>query len=189
MKIFITGGCKNGKSSIAEDISSKLAKGGSLYYIATMLPFDDEDRARIKRHIRQRDGKGFVTVEQATNILEILNKTDAAQGTFLLDSVTALMINEMYCSKNAMGEDTYDMTADKTAPQRVASELTELCSRVKNIIFVSDYIYMEKDNYNEFTEEYLRALSLADRALAKACDVVCEVTFGCPEIYKGELTF
>ena len=187
MTIFISGGCKNGKSSIAEDACVKLAKGGPLYYIATMQAFDDEDRARIKRHIQSRDGKGFVTLEQPKNILEILNKCDAANSTFILDSVTALMINELYSSSDAMGEETYDMTSDKNAAQRVAAQLTELCDKVRNIVFVSDYIYQEADNYSDYTLEYLQSLSTVDKALAKKCDVVCEITFGNVITYKGEL--
>lgn len=186
MTVFISGGCKNGKSSIAEDIAVRLANGGPLYYVATMQAFDDEDRARIKRHVAQRQGKNFITLEQPRNIEEILNKTDAAKSTFLLDSVTALMINELYSSSDAMGEETYDMSADMNAPARVADGFEKLCAGVKNIVFVSDYIYMEKDNYSEYTVEYLKALSTVDKALAKMCDAVCEVSFGNLIMYKGE---
>lgn len=187
MTVFISGGCKNGKSSIAEDACIKLAKGGPLYYIATMQAFDDEDRARIQRHIESRDGKGFETIEQPKHILEILDKCDAKNATFILDSVTALMINELYSSSDAMGEETYDMTSDKNAAARVSKELTELCDKAGNIVFVSDYIYQEADNYSDYTTEYLEALATVDKALAKKCDVVCEVIFGNTVTYKGEL--
>ena len=187
MNIFISGGCKNGKSSIAEDTCIKLAKGGPLYYIATMQAFDDEDRERIRRHVKSRDGKGFNTIEQPKNILEILKECNAQNATFILDSVTALMINELYSSADAMGTETYDMTSDKNAAKRVAKELCELCDNVGNIVFVSDYIYQEADDYSEYTKEFLEALSEVDRALAEKCDVVCEVTFGNVINYKGEL--
>ena len=32
MKILISGGCKNGKSSYAQDLAVQLADGGPLYY-------------------------------------------------------------------------------------------------------------------------------------------------------------
>lgn len=187
MTIFISGGCKNGKSSIAEDACVKLAKGGPLYYVATMQAFDDEDRARIKRHVESRDGKGFETIEQPKNILQVLDKCDASEGTFLLDSVTALMINELYSASEAMGEETYDMSSDKNAAARVCGQLEELCKKAKNIVFVSDYIYQERDDYSEYTLEFLEALSTVDRKLAQLCDTVCEVAFGNTDIYKGEL--
>ena len=187
MTIFISGGCKNGKSSIAERCCTELAKGGPLYYIATMQAFDDEDRERIARHQRSRAGKNFTTLEQPLGILGCLENSDPDNGTYILDSVTALMINELYSNTGAMGEDTYDMTSDPSAAARVSAELTELCRRVKNIVFVSDYIYSEADAYSEYTDEFLKALSVVDRTLAKECDAVAEICIGNINMLKGEL--
>jgi len=187
MTIFISGGCKNGKSSIAEDACVKLANGGPLYYLATMKAFDDEDRERIARHIKSRDGKGFETLEHEVNILSCLEHSDYKNGTYILDSVTALMINELYKSDDAMGEDSYSMQADKTAADKVSKELEKLCDSVKNIVFVSDYIYSEADNYSEYTKEFLKALSTVDKTLARKCDTVVEVCLGNINILKGRL--
>ena len=76
MKIFISGGCKNGKSYFAQSLAKQLAEesGGPLYYIATMIPCDEEDRARIRRHREDRAGWGFETIEQGRNIKEIFDK-------------------------------------------------------------------------------------------------------------------
>lgn len=187
MTIFITGGAKNGKSSIAENCCIKLAAGGPLYYIATMQPFDDEDYARIDRHRESRAGKGFTTLEQPVRITEVLDRSDHQNGTYILDSVTALMINELYSSKDAMGNDEYSMTADPAAADRVADELSQLCKKVKNIVFVSDFIYEEADNYSKYTEDYLRSLSKVDRRLAKECDAAAEICLGNINMLKGEL--
>ena len=69
MTIFLSGGCKNGKSTLAQHAAKKLAGDGPLYYIATMIPHDEEDEARIRRHVAERDGMGFITLEQGTDIL------------------------------------------------------------------------------------------------------------------------
>ena len=63
MNVFISGGAKNGKTAFAEDIAVKLSCGGERFYVATMIPFDGEDRQRIARHIEERAGKGFRTLE------------------------------------------------------------------------------------------------------------------------------
>ena len=47
MIVFITGGAKNGKSSYAQDLAVKLASGGKHYYLATMIPCDEEDLSLI----------------------------------------------------------------------------------------------------------------------------------------------
>ena len=95
MIVFITGGAKNGKSSYAQQLAVELAGGGPRYYIATMIPVDQEDRERIRRHIADREGLGFETVEQGRDILACLPKVDR-NGSFLLDSATALLMNELF---------------------------------------------------------------------------------------------
>lgn len=93
MIVLITGGAKNGKSSLAQNLAVKLAEGGKRYYIATMIPSDQEDRDRIRRHIADRDGWASETVEQGRDIAKVLTKADP-NGSFLLDSVTALLLND-----------------------------------------------------------------------------------------------
>ncbi|MBR5926163.1 MAG: bifunctional adenosylcobinamide kinase/adenosylcobinamide-phosphate guanylyltransferase, partial [Firmicutes bacterium] len=68
MKIYISGGCKNGKTSYAQSAVLKLAKGRPHVYVATMTAKDDEDRARIAKHIEDRAGLGFITAEKSENI-------------------------------------------------------------------------------------------------------------------------
>ena len=69
MHIYISGGAKNGKSYYAQRQAEALAEGGRpLYYVATMLPTDDEDLARIARHLKEREGWGFTTIEQSHHI-------------------------------------------------------------------------------------------------------------------------
>ena len=175
MKVYISGGCKNGKSMLAQNLAKKLAGDGKLYYIATMIPHDSEDNTRIKKHIEDRDGWGFETVEQGREILKCLEKADP-KGTFLLDSVTALVQNEMFRD----GETDFD------AGLRVSRELAEFAERAENVIMVSDYIFADAERYDEFTENYRKALALADKT-AKDCDLVVEVLAGNYIVHKGVL--
>ena len=59
MNVFISGGAKNGKSMFAQRAAKEMAeeKGAPLYYVATMIPHDEEDEARIARHIRERSAE------------------------------------------------------------------------------------------------------------------------------------
>ena len=59
MTIFISGGAKNGKSTLAQDLTVALSKGGKHYYVATMISSGAEDDDRIRRHIADREGMGF----------------------------------------------------------------------------------------------------------------------------------
>lgn len=165
MRVFISGGCKNGKSTFAQSVVKKLAAGTPLYYIATMEPHDQEDLDRIMRHLEERDGWGFETIECGRSILECLNQ-GTPEGTYLLDSVTALLSNEMF---------HMDGTIDFSSPERVASQLVSLSHRVNNIVFVSDYIYSDACIFDEATEEYRKGLAYIDRTLARECECVIEV--------------
>ena len=68
MLIMVTGVSSSGKSEYAEQISCQLAKDNKKYYVATMYPYGEDGRSRVKKHKLQRDGKGFETIEQYQNI-------------------------------------------------------------------------------------------------------------------------
>ena len=174
MSTFISGGCKNGKSYYAQRIAR--ASGAPLYYVATMIPHDEEDEARIHRHRREREGWGFVTLECGSNILACLERADA-RGSFLLDSVTALLSNEMFPAGSM----------DPTAPERLAGELCEFVRRAPRTVLVSDFIYSDAMLYDDGTEAYRRGLARIDRALAAVCDNVLEVVSGQVIVHKGGL--
>ena len=59
MNVFISGGCKNGKSMYAQKLAKETAlrEGKKLYYVATMRARDMEDENRIKRHRTQIHGE------------------------------------------------------------------------------------------------------------------------------------
>lgn len=177
MLIFISGGCKNGKSTFAQRLAQKLARGGPLYYIATMVPHDEEDHARIRRHIAERDGWGFQTLECPRDIASCLTLT-GGRGAYLLDSVTALLSNEMF---------TEDGQLDPDAAARTAEGLRRFADGVEHAVFVSDYIYSDAALYDDWTERYRRGLAALDRLLAQRCDAVVEVCAGQTMLHKGAL--
>lgn len=172
MHTFISGGCKNGKSWYAQRIAQ--AAGKPLYYVATMISTGAEDDLRIARHIADRDGWGFETLECGRNILSCLEKANC-NGSFLLDSVTALLANEMFVPEGF----------DENAAVRIADELEEFVRRTRSVVFVSDYIYGDAAIYDEWTENYRRGLALIDRRLAACCDNVLEVAAGSVICHKG----
>ena len=174
LKIFISGGCKNGKSYCAQRLARAQSKG-FLYYIATMKPVDSEDDKRIARHKEEREGWGFITVEQPKNIEEILNKCDSS-GSFLLDSTTALLANEMFLP---------DFSVNEKADEKIINSFLHILQKVKNIVIVSDFIYSDAILYDGLTEKYRRSLAAIDKRLAKECDVVLEVAYENLIYHKG----
>ena len=175
MTYFISGGAKSGKSTLAQNIA--VALGGKRYYVATMISTGEEDNERIRRHIADRDGLGFETVECFRNIMDCLQTADRG-GVFLVDSVTALIQNSLFPI-----EQNYEM--DPEAAHRCADELIQFARTVRHAIFVSDYIYSDAERHSESTEMYRKCLADIDRRLAKVCDTVIEVSAGQFIIHKS----
>ena len=69
----------------------------------------------------------------------------------------------------------------------MAEELAQFVSRTKNVVFVSDYLYSDAQDFDEWTERYRRGLALVDRRLAKCCETVLEVSSSTVTCHKGGL--
>ena len=173
MTYFLSGGSKSGKSMLAQRISKSLP--GPHYYLATLRPTDDEDRAIVRRHLQERDGWGFTTVECESGILSALDLVPE-NGTFLLDSVTALLANEMFRP---------DGSVDDLAGKRLADDLARFAALAKNAVFVADFVFSDGRDYGALTERYREALGLVGVRLAAACDHAAELSASIPIWYKG----
>jgi len=179
MRIFISGGCKNGKSTHAQRLASQQrAPGKPLYYLATMVPKDAEDVERIQRHQQERSGLGFETVELSGSLRSVTDGQLDPAGSALLDSVTALLSDAMF----ALGG-----IVDMDAHKRLADELLALLRACPNIVLVSDWIYSDAWRYDALTEAYRQRLAWLDRKMAEACDVVLEAAYGSLLTWKGTL--
>ena len=97
-------------------------------------------------------------------------------GAVLLDSVTALLSNEMFRT---------DGTLDADAPERLERELLAFSRQMRCCVFVSDYIYADGGQYDAWTEAYRRGLARLDRALAAACENAAELCCAQTYWYKG----
>ena len=172
--IFVTGGCKNGKSTYALHRATELAEDGPKYYIATLLPKDAEQHACVRRHRQARQGMGFFTVECPANLPPCPPNADPC-GVFLLDSVTALLDNEMFAP---------DGTVDPTAADRVIAALDAFLRTVQYAVIVSDYIYSDGGDYSPTTRAYQKALARVDCFLAQKCDEVAELCAGFATLHK-----
>jgi len=186
MRIFISGGCKSGKSHYALYLATaqKMAdKRKSLYYIATMKPVDAEDDERILRHKHEREGWGFTTIEQPFDIEKILDRCDH-RGSFLLDSLTALLVNEMF-----LPNDTPECRINEYAADKIITALPRITNNIRNIVIVSDYIYSDALLYDTVTEKYRKSLAEIDRAAAANCDIVIEASFTNMIVHKSKDLF
>lgn len=178
MTVLILGGVRSGKSSIAQKIALQLSTGLH-YYVATMIPVDSDDRERIRLHLIDRQGMGFQTIEQGSAIEECIPKLEPGT-TVLLDSVTALYMNELYIPE-------LDYALDETAANRIAQGLEQVAGFAENVVFVSDYLFSDALRYDVSTERFRSGLGEIHRKLEQICDTVIEVSSGVITLHKGVL--
>ncbi len=172
MKVFILGGSKSGKSLLAQDISVNINKKPR-YYVATMNPCDNEDKMRIKRHLKERDGLCFTTAEQPCDINKICENCDNA-GVFLIDSLTALLGNEMFSGGY-----------NENAQRKIVGDLERVFEQIQDLVLVSDILHTDAAVYDEQTEHFRKNLGELHKFCAKKCDIVLEVCSGNKIFHKG----
>ena len=170
MFTLITGGCKNGKSHIAEEIicSSDLPK----IYIATMEPYGEEAHLAIERHRKIRNGKGFETIEKYTDVNDIAFTQKSA---VLLECACNLLANEMF---SAGCQNPVDKIIDgvKNLVENNAAEL----------VIVTNQVGSDGIDYSAETMKYIEKMGIFNQRLASEADCVIEAVWGIPVILKGE---
>ena len=93
---LVVGGQNSGKSKFAEELAVKSGEG-RLYYLATMKVCDEAGEERIRRHRKQREGKGFITIELQYGIDRAAEMMDEpAESVVLLECMANLVGNELY---------------------------------------------------------------------------------------------
>lgn len=181
MITLITGGSGSGKSSYAEEYIGLYSGECQKYYLATMQVFDEEGRAKVERHRSLRSGKGFITVEQPTDIDRAAEKmkqctTERGGRTALLECMSNLVANEMFSGETPK---LWESVADK-----VVREVERLSRKVRHLVIVTNNVFEDGVVYDETTMEYMRAFGAVNERLAELADVVVEVVVGIGLVLK-----
>ena len=175
MKLFIYGGSGSGKSAYAEKRAANLSK--NRIYLATMKVFDEEDEERVNKHRNMRRELSFDTVEMPVDISNALNSY--YDGVVLVECISNLVANEMFKDGK-----TY---SSKDVAEKIIEDINIIFQKAKNIVIVSNNIFEDGIEYDDYTKEYLKALGNINTHLSSFCDEVVEVVVGIPvEIKKYE---
>lgn len=176
MRILLLGGSKSGKSMLGQRLTRQLADGGPMIYWATLEPRDTEDRAIVRRHLAERDGWGFETLERGRALPEGLAAVPP-ESAVLFDSVTACLACQMFSGPQP----------DAAAAARTAREMLTVSRHPRHFVCVCDELWRDGVTYEPWTEHYRRGLAEICRALAAEFDAVAELAAGCVRVWKGEL--
>lgn len=175
MGYLIIGGSKSGKSEVGERIALTLNKE-KIIYIATMKAYDKEDEERIKKHIENRKGLNFITIEKQKDLHEVIDSIETTD-TVLIDSITSLLTNEMFIDSKII----------KNPAVNILKGLIKIMEKAQNTIIVSDYIFNDAIEYDYVTEDFKKELAIINKELVKLCNNVIECSFGNIKYHKGKL--
>lgn len=172
MILLVIGGSGSGKSEYAEQRTINIGKNQSMYYLATMQVYGEEGQQKVNRHRIQREGKGFITLEQPFLRLHDIPKN----GVVLLECLSNLTANAMF-----------DQITPKT-PQAVITKIFDdiqlLCRQSNHVVIVSNTVFEDGVLYDAATQGYLEVLGKLNQMLAQSADEVVEVVAGIPVILK-----
>lgn len=162
---LITGGSGSGKSAYAEQAAMECG-GGRRFYVATMKPSGAEGKRRIARHRKQRQGKGFETVECFSH----LERLKLPGGVILLECLSNLLANEQFDEGGT----------DEEILIRVEGGILCLKKQVEHIIIVTNEVFSDGGGYDADTLRFIRLLGKLNVRFAQLADFVTEVVCGIP---------
>ena len=175
MVTLILGGSGSGKSAYAEDYLLRMAADKKKYYIATMQVWDAEMQAKVDRHHRLREGKGFTTMEQPTALEQAVTQMEPG-GAALLECMSNLTANEMFSGEQP--------TNRQTVIEKILRGVDVLRKQVDPLVIVTNNVFEDGIVYDSATMEYIEALGRINERLAAEADEVVEVTAGIPQRLK-----
>lgn len=163
--LLISGINGSGKSRYAESFIAKTT--GLRYYIATMEPQTQENQRRIRKHIAQRSGLNFVTLEQPT---QVGTAPVAADSVVLLEDVSNLLGNTLFSARSTMEAAWQDILA--------------LRKRCKLLVAVT-ISGLSSGGYDGETAAYIENLNILNRRLLDLADAAVTMKNNCPVWEKG----
>ncbi len=169
--IFITGGCRSGKSRFALDYANRFFS--KKIYLATCEPLDEEMVNRIEDHKRMR-GSEWETVEEPIEIVDKIRQYGKEVEVILLDCITLWISNLLL----KWDDDT-----------RIMEEIERLRSTIKEIgtsmILVSNEVGMGIVPADLLSRRFRDLSGIANQKIGEASDQVIFMVSGIPLFLKG----
>jgi adenosylcobinamide kinase/adenosylcobinamide-phosphate guanylyltransferase len=170
--IFITGGCRSGKSQFAQDYANRHFH--KKLYLATCEPLDEEMVKRIEDH-KKRRGSDWQTVEEPIQIAEAIRQHQHDTEVILLDCITLWLSN---------------LLMRQESDHEVMKEVSRLTDTVNqgqlSLIFVSNEVGMGIVPGEPLGRRFRDLAGMANQKIAEAAQTVVFMVSGIPMFLKGK---
>lgn len=171
MITLVLGGVRSGKSRFAQELAQSWSPAP--VYLATSRVWDDDHKARIERHVRDR-GQEWTTLE----VEKHLSSVNLQERVIVVDCVTLWLANWFSDS----GSDA------NAALERAKAEFDKTTQASTNRwIFVSNELGLGVHATTESGRKFTDIQGFLNQHLAAAADTVVLMVAGIPFAIKGRL--
>lgn len=175
--ILVCGGSRSGKSSYAQKKAESM--DGPRLFIATCPRIDSEIDGRIEKHILERQGRGWETIEEQLNIAEVMRE-NMDSAVILVDCLTLWVNNLLFehnRRKRSINEE--DIVA------RTKQILMNARNHFGTLIFVTNEVGSGIVPGSSETRLYRDLVGRCNQCVASEADEVVLVSCGIPLILKS----
>ena len=170
--IFITGGCRSGKSRYALDYANR--HFSKKLFLATSEALDEEMAQRIENHKKVR-GPEWQTIEEPVEIVNKIKEYGEDGKVILIDCLTLWLYNLLM----RWGDDS-----------KILNETDKLINVIKqnpaSFILVSNEVGMGIVPADPLSRRYRDLLGTMNQRIAQALDTVIFMVSGIPLFLKGK---
>ncbi|MCX8058902.1 MAG: bifunctional adenosylcobinamide kinase/adenosylcobinamide-phosphate guanylyltransferase [Spirochaetes bacterium] len=181
--ILITGGIKSGKSSYAliklQDRLKEFEKY-TAYFVATLIPFDNEMEEKIQKHKEERKNyniKNLILFEEPINIDEIIVNIPS-KSIIILDCIT-IWLNNLFYNTNDF-EKVEIKAFEKIDNILNLKERRKESSLSNELIIVTNEVNLGNIPNDNLTRRYNHLLGTINKKLASFSDEVYFMISGIP---------
>lgn len=176
MKILITGGVRSGKSRYALERARSLLPNEPKCFIATAEPCDEEMKARILRHQKDR-GSDFVTIEEPVHLAEALERAQREFSVIVLDCLTFWLNNLLFrFSANSKRIDFEIQSFLK---------IVEAVQEKTSLLMITNEAGWGIVGDNPLNRDFIDRLGALNQEVGHLCEEVILVVAGIPNRIKG----
>jgi adenosylcobinamide kinase / adenosylcobinamide-phosphate guanylyltransferase len=169
--IFITGGCRSGKSRYALDYSNR--HFSKKLYLATAEVLDEEMALRVENHRRAR-GPEWQTVEEPLRVVEKIKEYGNQVEAILFDCMTLWLSNLLL-----RWDDETKILEEVERLRRVIQETRA------NLIVVTNEVGMGIVPSDPLGRRFRDLAGMANQKMASLADTVIFMVSGIPMVLKG----
>jgi adenosylcobinamide kinase/adenosylcobinamide-phosphate guanylyltransferase len=170
--IFVTGGCRSGKSQFALDYANRHFQ--KKLYLATCEALDEEMVRRIEHH-QLRRGSDWQTVEEPIKIAEAIKQHENDTEVILLDCMTLWLSN---------------LLMRKEDDRAIMNEVSRLVDTVSpgqtSFVFVSNEVGMGLVPVEPLGRRFRDLSGMANQKIAEVAQTVVFMVSGIPIFLKGK---